>query len=128
MMKQMGIEAKAKADGLREFQDRGWVLVDATYDRIDKVSEMERALIILRDYGLLSEDIKRLLGGHWKEIPLVLIKKNVCQLLERQLKETGFKVLNNGRVIFFPAFGQQGKFHEQFPEIVPQELRGVMAK
>ena len=32
LMKQLGIQPKTKFEGLREFQKRGWVLVDATYE------------------------------------------------------------------------------------------------
>jgi hypothetical protein len=125
VMKELGIQTTMKMDGLRKFQERGWVLVDATYDQVNKHGDDHRNLVILRDYELLCDDLKRLLGTHWRKVPLVLIKKNVCQLLEPMLKETGFNVLNKGGDIYFPGSGQQGKFHEQFPKIVPQELRGL---
>ena len=125
LMKQLGIQTKTKANGLRQFKEGGLVLVDATYDPVDKLSESQCKRVILRDYAVLSDDLKQLLGTQWRETPLVLIKKNVCQFLEPMLKETGFNVLNKGRDIYFPGSGQQGKFHEQFSEIVPQELRGL---
>jgi hypothetical protein len=124
LMKQLGIQTNTKADGLRELQERGWVLVDATYDQVDQHREALRNHAILRDCVILCDDLKRLLGTQWREVPLVLIKNNVCQLLEPKLKETGFKVLNKGRTICFPSTGRQGDFYEQFREIVPQNLRG----
>jgi hypothetical protein len=124
LMKQLGIQTKTKADGLLEFQERGWVLVDATYDQVDKRREALRNRAILRDCVILCDDLKQLLGTQWREVPVVLIKNNVCQLLEPKLKETGFKVLNKGRTIDFPSAGRQSDFHEQFREIVPQNLRG----
>jgi len=32
LMRQLGISPVSKQDGLQEFQQRGWVLVDATYE------------------------------------------------------------------------------------------------
>jgi hypothetical protein len=125
LMKQLGAEITKKANGLRQFKEAGWVLVDATYEPVDKLNETGRKCVILRDYATLCDDLKQLLGTRWREVPLVLVKKNVCQLLEPKLKETRFNVLNKGRDIYFPASGQQRKFHEQFREIVPQELRGL---
>ena len=63
-----------------------------------------------------------MLAGRWSEIPLVLIKANVCKLLEPKLNKDGFKVLNKGATVFFPASGNQGFFDKQFREIVLQTL------
>ena len=49
----------------------------------------------------------------------VLIKANVCKLLEPKLKRDGFNVLNKGRCVYFPASGQQLIFDRQFGEIAP---------
>ena len=38
---------------------------------------------------------------------------------------SGFKVLNKGRIVYFPGFGHQRDFDRQFREIVPQTLRGA---
>jgi hypothetical protein len=45
--------------------------------------------------------------------PLVLIKANVCRILEPKLKDE-FRVLNDGIVIPFPSDGHQKEFHEKF--------------
>ena len=47
-----------------------------------------------------------------------MIKANVCRLLEHQLDADGFRVLNNGRVVYFPSTGRQQEFHLQFNQIV----------
>ncbi len=105
LMKQLGIQPKTKFEGLSEFQKRGWVLVDATYDPVNAYDERGRNRVIDRDYPELCGDLKRLLATRWREVPLVLIKANVCKLLEPKLKGDGFNVLNKGRIVYFPGFG-----------------------
>ena len=101
------------------------MLVDATYDPVNAYDERGRNLVIDRDYPELCGDLKRLLATRWREVPLVLIKANVCKLLEPKLKGDGFNVLNMGRIVYFPGFGHQRDFDRQFREIVPQTLRGA---
>jgi hypothetical protein len=124
LMKQLGIQPKTKFEGLREFQKRGWVLVDATYEPVNARDKPGRDLVIARDYQELCGDLKRLLATRWNGVPLVLIKANVCKLLEPKLKEDWFNVLNKGRIVYFPSNGHQRDFDRQFREIVPQTLRG----
>jgi hypothetical protein len=59
-----------------------------------------------------------LLATRWNGVPLVLIKANVCKLLEPKLNEDGFNVLNKGRIVYFPANGRQRDFDRQFREIL----------
>ena len=124
LMKQLGIQPKTKFEGLREFQRRGWVLVDATYEPVNARDKPARDLVIARDFPELCGDLKRLLASCWSEIPLILIKANVCKLLEPKLKEDGFNVLNKCRSVHFPSHGRQPDFDRQFREIVPQTLGG----
>ena len=119
-MKQLGIRPNTKSDGLRAFQKKGYVLVDATYDQVNKHDKRSRDLVIDRDYPLLRDDLKQLLGARWKEVPLILIKANVCRLLEPKLNEDGFNVLNKGRIVPFPASGNQQRFDRLFRDIAPQ--------
>jgi hypothetical protein len=60
MMKQLGLSPTTKEDGLRKFQQRGWVLVDATYEPINEFIGSRRDRIIDRDYPLLLDDLARL--------------------------------------------------------------------
>ena len=119
LMKQLRIgRPNTKLDGLREFQKQGWVLVDATYKPVNKLLSGEVKSTLNRDYSELSDDLKQLLSTRWREVPLVLIKANVCKLLEPKLKEDGFNVVNKDRTVFFPAYGHQSNFDRQFREIV----------
>src|SRR5262245_7701375 len=117
MMVQLGVSPETKLDGLREFQQRGWVLVDATYKPINNErNHRRRNAAIIRDYGLLCDDLKALMSD--RSVPLILIKKNVCQILEPKLATDGFSVLNGGRPIYFPSHGRQRDFHRQFAAVL----------
>ena len=115
LMQQLGVAATSKENGLREFQRRGWVLVDATYEPVNAVG-VDRDAVITRDYSLLRDDLASMLPD--RSTPVVLLKANVCRLLERRLVEDGFNVINRGRVVYFPSTGQQKKFRVQFAEIL----------
>jgi hypothetical protein len=117
LMKQLRFSPLAKEDGLREFQRRGWVLVDATYEPVDKgFTRSGRDKAIERDYSLLHNELQGLTRDH--SPPLVLIKKNVCKILEPKLVKNGFKVLNRGKAVPFPSTGRQKEFHQQFGAIL----------
>jgi hypothetical protein len=113
LMKQLGFTPTTKESGLREFQQRGWVL---SYEPVNALSGAARDEIIVRDYPLLHDDLAKLLPD--RSTPLVLVKRNVCELLEPKLTDDGFKVLNKGSFISFPSHGQQTKFHRQFSAIL----------
>lgn len=112
IMRRLNFASATKEDGLREMQRRGWVLVDATYQQVDQLSVSGRDAVIMRDYPLLRDDLARLLPD--RTIPLILLKANVCRALEAKLIGDGFKVLNCGRVVYFPSTGHQQKFEAQF--------------
>lgn len=125
LMRQLPVSPKSKEDGLRQFQRTGWLLVDATYEPVNKLKNSSRNAVIDRGYRLLRKDLAALMSG--QSIPLALIKKNVCRRLEPKLKEAGFKVLNGGLQIPFPSNGRQPEFHEKFPAIL-KKLRLTRAK
>ncbi len=117
LMKQLRLSPTSKEEGLREFQRNGWVLVDATYEPVNELTPASRRdRVIDRDYALLRDDLAALMSD--RSTPLIVIKKNVCQILEPKLAHDGFNVLNRGRVIYFPASGRQKDFHRQFGAIL----------
>jgi hypothetical protein len=82
-------------------------------------------LHFVKNYG--GGDVVRCLlvrVGADRSVPLVLIKKNICKVLEPKLTRDGFRVLNRGCLIPFPASGQQKKFHEQFGAIIANATEG----
>jgi hypothetical protein len=121
MMRQLGLSPTTKKEGLLKFQQCGWVLVDATYEPVNGFTRSNRDRSIDRDYPLLRDDLARLTPG--RLAPLVLIKANVCRLLESKLVQDGFNVVNRGIVIPFPSTGQQKRFREKFSLVT--ELAGI---
>jgi hypothetical protein len=110
LMRQIGCSPSDKAEGLGELRRKGWLLVDATYQQVDK--DKRRDETIVAEYPLLLGDLTRISPD--KSVPVVLIKANVCRLLAPRLLADGFTVLNQGIDIYFPSHGNQPKFHQQF--------------
>lgn len=100
---------KTKTKGLKAFRNKGFVLVDAVYDPVNNLSGAERKIAILKGLKLLRIDLTRL--AKHRKIPLLLIKKNICLLLEPLLQEK-YKILNKGRIVPFPTNGHQKRFHK----------------
>jgi hypothetical protein len=50
LMKQLRYIPTTKESGLREFQRKGWLLVDATYEPVNGLSNVARDNVIERDY------------------------------------------------------------------------------
>jgi len=112
MMKMMGRAPNDKREGLLWFKDCGYLLMDATYQPVNKgVSDGRRSQIILDDFNALVEDL--LVVNPGQTAPLILVKANICRLLAPRLVQAGFNVLNNGAVVPFPASGQQNAFHRE---------------
>jgi hypothetical protein len=112
MMKDIiGIKPNSKDEGLREFASRGFLLIDATYTPVnhEHFSHQERNKRILDDLPVLIEELRGCVGPN---TGVVLVKANVCTLLEPILVAHGFPILNRGRSIPFPSNGQQNRFRE----------------
>jgi hypothetical protein len=80
LIKQLGVAPASKVEGLREFQERGWVLVVATYQPANEIPASARNAVIKQDHGLLRAGLTALLTN--RAAPLLLMKANVCELLE----------------------------------------------
>jgi hypothetical protein len=115
LMRQLRCAPTSKESGLREFQKRGWVLIDATYEPVN-VAGKDRNSVITRDYNQLRDDLAAMLPH--RSVPIILVKANVCRLLEPRLTKDRFNVLNRGRVVYFPSTGRQKDFQRQFSEIL----------
>jgi len=111
MMKLIGYEALTKDEGLAAFARKGFFLVDATYQPVNHIkNEKKRSRSILSDVPYLIQDLKNIIGGQRLPVKIVLVKANICRLLEEPLKANGINVINDGRVIPFPSYGNQHKF------------------
>ena len=115
LMQQLDSHCRDKADGLLKLQQSGWLLIDATYQPVNDLNDTQRRQVIERDFPLLHDDLERL--THDRSVPLILIKENVCRLLEARLVREGFNVLNRGVVVPFPSTGHQKRFHEIFAAV-----------
>lgn len=102
---------KEKEYGLKKFQKKGFYLMDSTYRPIDKLLPKKRNIFIKQSLNLnkLLLDPKKIRA---ERIPILLIKKNVCQILNPYLAEKSFNVINNGVIVPFPAYGNQSRFHK----------------
>ena len=116
VMRQIGLKPLSKREGLERLQERGWLLVDATYEPVNDYADRKKDSVILRDYPQLLDDLTHLSPD--REVPVVLIKVNVCRLLDSRLSKDGFDVINRGEVIPFPSSGQQGKFRSGFSNVL----------
>jgi hypothetical protein len=117
LMKQLVHTPSTKDEGLRELQQRGWVLLDATYEPVNDLKQMKkRNDVIARDYPLLVSSLNEMSPD--KSVPIILVKKNVCEMLDCRLTADGFNVLNKGIKVDFPAFSRQPYFHAQFAALL----------
>jgi hypothetical protein len=116
VMQQIGVKPLFKEQGLQRLQEIGWLLVDATYEPVNDYTDRKKDSVIVRDYPQLLNDLIHLSPD--RSVPIVLIKVNVCRLLESRLSKDGFDVINGGKEIPFPSSGQQGKFRSAFSDVV----------
>jgi len=115
MMNVLDIKPTTKTEGLKAFRQTGHLLVDATYTPVNKFQGKRRELTILSDYKNLTHDLKNLCGN--KNPDVILIKANICRLLERKLRSDGFNVKNGGVIVPFPSNGQQKNFLREMNKI-----------
>jgi hypothetical protein len=94
-------------------------LVDATYTPVnhEHLSLQERNKRILDDLPVLVS-VYELHAYVGSGTGVVLVKANVCTLLEPILTAHGFPILNRGRTIPFPSTGQQNRFREAVRQVL----------
>ena len=97
-----------KAEGLEAFKKAGYLLVDATYKPLNHNLMLKRKIELGRNLPVLINDLRRL--KHGKNVNIILIKANICRLLEEPLLAAGFNVINNGAIVPFPSTGHQVEF------------------
>jgi hypothetical protein len=118
MMKIINYRPVSKADGLKEFSKRGYAIVDATYSPVNHIkNERKRNKAVLKDLPNLIDDLRGVIGR--RRIKIILVKANICHMLEAPLKAVGFNVINQGRTVPFPGSGQQNKFFKAIKQILP---------
>jgi hypothetical protein len=116
IMKLLNYEPIDKKDGLEFFKGKGYILLDATYKQVNRLKGKEREDTILSDYNNLLSDLKAISPD--KDKPIILVKANICKMLDGRLSAEGFNVINKGAVIPFPSHGQQKRFYSIASEIL----------
>ena len=116
MMKLLNLDPQNKKEGLKCFADSGYLIVDATYEPVNRIKGKARDIKILENYDNLISDLSSL--GDPRQIQFVVIKANVCRLLEPRLIDEGFNVINNGVIIPFPSTGQQKNFQTAMKKVL----------
>lgn len=106
-----------KDEGLHALADAGWILVNAIYVPVNKLSDAEADRMILRNYRNLVRDLEDVMGGD-KRIPVVLVKANIRRLLEEPLRSDGFRILNRGVMIPFPMHYHADVFRERIMKLL----------
>ncbi len=115
-MKLLSYSPTDKKDGLEYFKSNGYLIIDATYKQVNKLKGKIRDYTILSDYNRLIEELEKLCSE--KNIPIILVKANICRMFDERLTERGFNILNKGVVIPFPSRGQQKKFHSEMSKVL----------
>jgi hypothetical protein len=117
MMKLIDCQPESKAGGLKEFAKKGYVIADAAYSPVNHIrNERKKNEAILRHLPGLVDDLRKMTGR--QRVRLVLIKANICQMLEAPLKAIGFNIIKNGITVPFPGSGQQKKFFTAIKRIL----------
>jgi hypothetical protein len=116
MMEFIKVKPSSKQDGLGAFRDRGFIVVDASYAPVNDFKAKARDEAILREYDSLLRDLSLLNPN--KDVPLILVKANVCKLLGPSLTAAGFKVANNAITIPFPGSGRQKEFRDKLAAVM----------
>jgi hypothetical protein len=91
---------RTKDEGLKRFQENGYLLVDPIYEPVDKLPDKEADRLILENYLDFIRDLNKIISN--KKTKIILIKNTICALLEQKLTAEGFNVLNQGVKIPFP--------------------------
>jgi hypothetical protein len=116
MMEFIKVKPSNKQDGLGAFRDRGFIVVDASYAPVNDIKGKARDEAILREYDSLLRDLSLLTPN--KDVPLILVKTDVCKLLGPRLTAAGFKVANNAITIPFSGSGRQKEFRDKLAAVM----------
>ncbi len=113
----LNIKPETKSEGLKEFSKAGYLLVDPIYEPVDNISDKEANKLIMKNYPNFVYDLREIIGNK-KNVKIILIKKNICELLEQPLLKEGFNVINNGEMIPFPLHYHTNTFSEKMKRII----------
>ena len=108
---------KKKVPLLKKFKEGCFFLIDACDEPINQ--HKNRDFFIGKDFQKLVERIKGLIH---KDAEIILIKKNIFDLLFKELKDRGFNVINTGH-LDFPSSGNQLKFKKKLKKLLKRRTK-----
>ncbi len=100
-----------KDEGLQKLAKEGYLLVNPIYTPVNKLPEREADKMILDNFENFTRDLRGLIGN--SNVKIILIKSNICRLIEKPLIADGFNVVNNGLLIPFPLHYHYKTFEER---------------
>lgn len=100
---------------LNRLRDKGFFLIDAVEYPIDSLPEgIERNDHVKKNIHILIEKIKDSVNNDTK---IILIKRNIFEILSKELKAPEFNVINK-ELLPFPSHGWQNKFSEELSKLL----------
>ena len=103
-----------KTKFLKLFKENGFFLIDACEYPINQNSARDK--FIKDDFDKLVNKIRNLVNLKTK---IILIKKNIYELLFDRLNQQGFNVINKEH-LDFPSHGHQPKFKEKLKKLLKE--------
>lgn len=115
-MKLLNFYPITKEEGLKKLMENGWLLVNPIYKPVNKLPDKEANRLIIDNYSNFKKDLISL--GVNKDTSIILVKSNICKLLESPLKDDGFNVINNNLVIPFPLHYHLNNFNDKIQSLL----------
>jgi len=106
------IKPNTKEAGLKQFSEEGFLLVNPIYTPINKIPDKKADEMILENYPNFVDDLKGIMKNNLKT-PIILVKSNICKILEGKMLNNGFNVINKGAMIPFPMHYHFKDFSEK---------------
>ena len=110
---------KRKSEFLLLFKNDRFYLIDALENPIPQSITNSRSAEMVMDG--LQDLVLRMKELASRDTNVILIKSSVCAI-QRQLLDSGFKVINDG-VVPFPSSGQQKTFRDEMAELMKPYFR-----
>lgn len=101
------LNVETKGIGLKEFQKKGYFLIDAIYEPVNDLPDVEANQKILNNYTNLKLDLNQYIS---KQTKIIIIKCTLYDLLHDRLIGDGYPVTNGNIRIPFLFHGQQNLF------------------
>lgn len=110
---------------LKKLENEGFFLIDAVEYPIDqfKKDTKKRNRHVRNNFNNLIEKIEKLKEERFidKDTKIILIKKNIFEILGEKLKEKGFNVLNDKLLPFPSKYENPKRYREELKELLMKD-------